>query len=104
MKEPMELELNGNVAVITGGASEIGLACARGLARELCRIAIWDASAGVLEAAAAQKTEPVLGNISHHLQTLGEPGSKRKVLSGSWGPGCVVPLRPYCSTLRLNPR
>ncbi len=87
----MELELNGNVAVITGGASGIGLACARGFAREGCRIALWDVSAGVIEAAAAiaadfappalglvvdvrdftavqaaaHTTETALGNISH---------------------------------------
>ncbi len=41
----MELELQGHVAVVTGGASGIGLACARGLAREGCRVAIWDVSA-----------------------------------------------------------
>lgn len=40
----MELELRGHVAVVTGGASGIGLACARGLAREGCRVAIWDLS------------------------------------------------------------
>ena len=38
----MELELQGHVAVVTGGANGIGLACARGLAREGCRVAIWD--------------------------------------------------------------
>ncbi len=38
----MDLELNGNVAVITGGASGIGLACARGLEREGCRVVTWD--------------------------------------------------------------
>ena len=35
----MELELSGHVAVVTGGASGIGLACARELAREGCRVA-----------------------------------------------------------------
>ena len=49
----MELELSGHVAVVTGGASGIGLACARGLAREGCRVALWDLSAGVVETAAA---------------------------------------------------
>ena len=40
----MELELAGRVAVVTGGASGIGLACARGLLREGCRVALWDHS------------------------------------------------------------
>jgi 2-hydroxycyclohexanecarboxyl-CoA dehydrogenase len=48
----MDLELNGHVAVVTGGAGGIGLACARGLAREGCRIALWDVSAGVEDTAA----------------------------------------------------
>lgn len=41
----MELELYGRVAGVTGGANGIGLACARGLAREGCRVATWDVSA-----------------------------------------------------------
>ncbi len=38
----MELELGGSVAVVTGGASGIGWACARMLAREGCRVSLWD--------------------------------------------------------------
>jgi 2-hydroxycyclohexanecarboxyl-CoA dehydrogenase len=53
----MELELNGQVAVITGGASGIGLACARGLAREGCRIALWDVSVSVEDTAATLSQE-----------------------------------------------
>ncbi len=41
----MQLELSGSVAVITGGASGIGLACATMFAREGCRVSIWDLSA-----------------------------------------------------------
>jgi 2-hydroxycyclohexanecarboxyl-CoA dehydrogenase len=48
----MDLELTGHVAVVTGGASGIGLACARGLAREGCRVALWDVSTAVEDAAA----------------------------------------------------
>ncbi len=48
----MELELTGHVAVVTGGAGGIGLACARGLAREGCRVALWDVSAGAGDTAA----------------------------------------------------
>jgi 2-hydroxycyclohexanecarboxyl-CoA dehydrogenase len=47
----MELELTGQVAVVTGGASGIGLACARGLAREGCRVSLFDMSVGVEDTA-----------------------------------------------------
>lgn len=47
----MDLELDGRVAVVTGGASGIGLACARGLAIEGCRVALWDLTAGVKDKA-----------------------------------------------------
>lgn len=48
----MELELKGDVAVVTGSASGIGWACAHSLAREGCRVALWDLSAEVEEKAA----------------------------------------------------
>ena len=53
----MELELGGRVAVVTGGASGIGWACARSLAREGCRVALWDLSAQVKDAAAVLARE-----------------------------------------------
>lgn len=53
----MDLEFKEGVAVVTGGASGIGWACARRLAREGCRVAIWDLAANVREAAAALKEE-----------------------------------------------
>lgn len=87
----MELELNGHVAVITGGASGIGWACAERFAREGCRIALWDVAPDVEDKAAivardlggpslgmrvdvsdsaaveaaVRETEAVLGPISH---------------------------------------
>jgi 2-hydroxycyclohexanecarboxyl-CoA dehydrogenase len=84
----MNLELDGHVAVVTGGASGIGLACARGLAREGCRVAVWDLSASVDEdllsqivdvsnftavEAAVKETEAALGPIAHliHAAAIG---------------------------------
>ena len=78
----MELAMEGRVAVVTGGASGIGWACAQGLAREGCRVALWDVSSRVKELAASlgvvldicdqaavesavRETEAALGPVSH---------------------------------------
>src|SRR5262245_51292882 len=47
----MDLGLTNHVAVVTGGASGIGRAAAANFLREGARIALWDASAKVVEAA-----------------------------------------------------
>ncbi|MBM3970116.1 MAG: SDR family oxidoreductase [Planctomycetes bacterium] len=52
----MDLQLAGRTAVVTGGASGIGLATCRGFAAEKCRIAMWDVAANV-EEVAKQLTE-----------------------------------------------
>jgi len=79
----MELELDGHVAVVTGGVSGIGLACAQELAREGCLVAVWDVSSEVTDLGdvslgvvvdvsdlaavetAVKETEAALGPISH---------------------------------------
>lgn len=53
----MNLELGGNVAVVTGGASGIGWACAQLLASEGCRVALWDVSTRTKEMATALSCE-----------------------------------------------
>jgi len=44
-----QLDVGGRVAVVTGGASGIGLAIARRLLDSGARVSLWDASAGALE-------------------------------------------------------
>lgn len=76
----MDLELHGHVAVVTGGASGIGLACARSFVAEGCRVAIWDLAPDGNDVglglrvdvsryesvvAAAAETEARLGPIGH---------------------------------------
>ena len=83
----MKLELEGHVAVVTGGASGIGWACAQMLADEGCRVSLWDVSRQVKYKAATlpnpshdvivdvsdavavenalRETETTLGPISH---------------------------------------
>jgi len=45
--------LGGQSAIVTGGARGIGLAIARRLAREGCRIVLWDRDPGAFDAQAA---------------------------------------------------
>lgn len=49
----MDLQLAGRVAVVTGGASGIGRACARGFAAEGAHVALWDFSPSVQDQALA---------------------------------------------------
>jgi 2-hydroxycyclohexanecarboxyl-CoA dehydrogenase len=44
----MDFGLSGQVAVVTGGASGIGLSCARAFAGEGARVALWDVAPGVV--------------------------------------------------------
>lgn len=69
----MDLELNGHVAVVTGGASGIGQACVRRLEQEGCRVVVWDRSGGlkvdISDAAAVadalRTTEAEYGPVQH---------------------------------------
>ena len=47
-------ELDDKVAVVTGGASGIGLACAHALARSGATVSLWDLKPELLEAAVAE--------------------------------------------------
>jgi 2-hydroxycyclohexanecarboxyl-CoA dehydrogenase len=75
----MDLDLSNHVAVVTGGASGIGLAIARTFQAEGCRVAIWDkappagdplafrvdVSDAATIAGALDSTEKALGPIDH---------------------------------------
>ncbi len=53
----------GQAAIITGGASGIGLACAERLAAEGARLALWDANKAGLDAARAHLGDEILTTV-----------------------------------------
>ncbi len=53
----MDLELAGHSVVITGGASGIGLACARAFLAEGCKVAVWDRNSSPAEAAFSARVD-----------------------------------------------
>jgi NAD(P)-dependent dehydrogenase (short-subunit alcohol dehydrogenase family) len=55
--------LDGRVAVITGGASGIGLECGRRFVREGARVVLADRNAAPLEAATAELGDAVVGEV-----------------------------------------
>ncbi|HEX7360841.1 MAG TPA: SDR family oxidoreductase [Bryobacteraceae bacterium] len=94
----MDLGIKGNVAVVTGGASGIGWACAKAFMQEGCAVALWDLASNTEEQAqhlanqgvvtmgrcvdicdgnalraALEKTESALGAVSHlvHAAAIG---------------------------------
>ncbi len=109
----MDLELSGHAAVVTGGASGIGLACARQLAREGCHVAIWDLAPAPKDAhalldltvdvgnadavnAAAAETKARLGAVTHlvHAAAVG---------SGKFGfPFTNLDPEDWSRVLRVN--
>lgn len=73
----MDLRLKNKVAVVTGGASGIGLAIATALAEEGCHVACWDRSASVAA---------VASTIAEHGNALPVNGGKVKAI------GCQVDI------------
>ncbi len=67
----MDLELRGHRVVVTGGASGIGLATARALVAEGCRVALWDCNPGVAAVARQACGESALGLVVDVADELG---------------------------------
>src|SRR3954452_11196899 len=58
----MDLELAGSVAVVTGGASGIGRACAQRFEEEGCRVSVWDLANPVEDRPAGQTSDARRGS------------------------------------------
>jgi NAD(P)-dependent dehydrogenase (short-subunit alcohol dehydrogenase family) len=63
------IDLGGKVAIVTGGASGLGLAAARRFLESGARVTIWDRSAAACDAAAAQLAS--LGPVSSAVADIG---------------------------------
>ena len=70
----MDLELHSHAAIVTGGASGIGLATARLFARERCRVALWDIHPQVERIAAEIQQETGTAAVGWHVD-LSQRGS-----------------------------
>jgi 2-hydroxycyclohexanecarboxyl-CoA dehydrogenase len=79
----VDLELSGQVAVVTGGASGIGWACARRLAQEGCLVALWDRAGAVRE-----KADELAGGMGLAVDVTDYDAVKAAVreTEGAWGP------------------
>ncbi len=86
-------ELDDKVAVVTGGASGIGLACAHALARSGAAVALWDLNPEPLEAAAAeleQYDRPTRGIVVDVADSERVDAAMAEVVAGLGGVDIVV--------------
>ena len=74
-----QIDLNGRVAVVTGGARGIGLAVARRAAASGAALALWDLDAARLEQAAAR---PAGGHHHRHAGPRRPGGGPRRRRGG----------------------
>jgi NAD(P)-dependent dehydrogenase (short-subunit alcohol dehydrogenase family) len=78
-------ELDEKVAVITGGASGIGLACAHAMARSGAAVSVWDLNSEQLESAAASWSNTAAPGVR---QWLMSPTRSRSMLR--WRPSLTI--------------
>jgi 3-oxoacyl-[acyl-carrier protein] reductase len=76
-----QLDLNGRVAVITGGAQGIGAAAAERMLRSGGAVALWDIDAARLEG--ARESLSRLGAVSTHVVELTDEGSVRDAVAAT---------------------
>jgi 2-dehydro-3-deoxy-L-rhamnonate dehydrogenase (NAD+) len=78
-------ELDGKVAVITGGASGIGLSCAHAIARSGAAVCLWDLAADPLAAAVTE-----LEQYGQPTRTAVVDVSDSGQVSAGWRPSLVI--------------
>ncbi len=76
-----QLDLNGRVAVITGGAQGIGAAAAERMLRSGAAVALWDIDAARLEG--ARESLAKLGAVSTHVVELTDEGSVQEAVAAT---------------------
>ncbi|SFZ86486.1 3-oxoacyl-[acyl-carrier protein] reductase [Devosia enhydra] len=100
-----QIDLNGQVAVITGGAQGIGFAIARRLVASGAKVSLWDMNAGLLDSAAAElgaAATSVVVNITDYAavekavaQTEAEAGPVSILVHSAGIAGKNAPLDDY---------
>jgi 2-dehydro-3-deoxy-L-rhamnonate dehydrogenase (NAD+) len=83
------IDLEGQVAAVTGGAQGIGLAIARRLGESGAKVAVWDIDEALVKAAASGLTPPALAVVHGHHQTGGLRARRRRDRGGA-GPRITI--------------
>ena len=87
-----QLDLNGRVAVITGGAQGIGYATAERMLLSGAAVVLWDIDAKAL--AAARESLSALGTVDTATVELTDAGSQAFVFLGVQKVGCLLYTSP----------
>jgi NAD(P)-dependent dehydrogenase (short-subunit alcohol dehydrogenase family) len=88
------LGLEGKVAVVTGGASGLGQAVARGLVREGARVVLGDIDKAGLERTAGELGEQVRWQRTTTSPPSSPGATRRSGPSRSWSPAPASSARP----------
>src|SRR5687768_3222645 len=83
MKSMNQIDLNGQIAVITGGAQGIGFAIARRLVASGAKVCLWDMNAELLDSAKAElgaAASSVTVNVANYDQVAAAAAETEKTL------------------------
>ncbi|RCS46433.1 SDR family NAD(P)-dependent oxidoreductase [Bremerella cremea] len=94
----MDLGINGNTALITGGASGIGLAAARAFAAEGCSLVLWDLSPNVA-AVAQQIADQYSVSVRSSVVDIVDQGTIDTAMQEIVATGCSLDHLVHCAAI-----
>lgn len=93
----MDLKLKGHTALITGGASGIGLATAQLFAEEGCSLLLWDITPEV--ASVADRLKAMGTQVSHHLVDIVDSEQTKQSIAAFLQAGHTVQHVVHCAAI-----